>query len=342
MRNPHSPDDMASDNANVDILLATYNGAAFLEAQLDSILAQTHKNWRLVIRDDGSMDKTPEIIEAFRARHREKVVILEDEAGNLGLVQNYSRLLEHAGAVYVALCDQDDVWKPEKLELSLQKMRALEAEHGADKPLLVFTDLTVVDEDLRIIHPSFWRYQGLRPERCNSLNRLLLQNVVTGCTALMNRTLVERSVPLPAEAVVHDWWVALVAAAFGVAGYVAQPTVLYRQHGENLIGAESAHLFNLPARAYRGLRHYDTRKRGIFASFGQAAALYTKYSKELSLDDKKTIAYFLNIPGKSRISRIYYLFKCRCFPSGLLRTAIFIVISPGDPMKGRRKEKSGL
>ncbi len=339
MTNPHSLDDMASDTvANVDILLATYNGAAFLEAQLDSILAQTHENWRLVIRDDGSTDKTTEIIEAFRARHQEKVVILEDEAGNLGLVQNYSRLMEHADAGYIALCDQDDVWKPEKLELSLQKMGDMEAEHGADKPLLVFTDLTVVDHDLRIIHPSFWRYQGLRPERCNSLNRLLLENVATGCTMLLNRTLAERSVPLPAEAVVHDWWVVLVAAALGVAGHLPEPTVLYRQHGENLIGAKSvAHRVNLPVRVYRGLRHYETRKRDIFASFGQAAALYTKYSKELSLGDKKTIEYLLNIPGKSRISRIYYLFKCRCFPSGLLRTAKFFVISPGDRVRRCKK-----
>ncbi len=95
MTNPHSPDDMASDNANVDILLATYNGAAFLAAQLDSILAQTHENWRLVIRDDGSTDKTPEILEAFRARHQEKVVILEDEAGNLGLGQTFQWYLDN-------------------------------------------------------------------------------------------------------------------------------------------------------------------------------------------------------------------------------------------------------
>ncbi len=81
--------------ANIDILLATYNGAAFLEARLDLILAQTHKNWRLVIRDDGSTDKTPEILEAFRARHQEKVVILEDEAGNLGLGQTFQWYLDN-------------------------------------------------------------------------------------------------------------------------------------------------------------------------------------------------------------------------------------------------------
>ena len=329
MTNPHSPDGMASDNANVGILLATYNGAAFLAAQLDSILAQTHENWRLVIRDDGSTDKTPEILEAFRARHQEKVVILEDEAGNLGLVQNFSRLMEQAGAGYIALCDQDDVWKPEKLELSLQKMRTLEAEHGTEKPLLVFTDLTVVDEDLRIIHPSFWRYQGLRPERCNALNRLLLQNVVTGCTALMNRPLMQKAVPIPEMAHVHDWWIALVAAAFGSAGYVAEPTVLYRQHGENIIGAKSAHLFDLPARAFQLLRNFDSRRKSRLAPFSQAYAFYKGYSDRISDSQEETIKNFLHIPEKSIIFRIFYAIKCRCFPTGILRMAAFLVICRG-------------
>ncbi len=141
----------------IDILLATYNGAAFLNQQLGSVENQTHRNWRLIVRDDGSTDKTPGIIEAFRARHPDKVVVLRDDDGNLGLVRNFSRLMEHAGAGYVAFCDQDDVWKPEKLELSLQKMRSLETEHGPERPLLVVTDLSVVDEDLQVVHLSFWR-----------------------------------------------------------------------------------------------------------------------------------------------------------------------------------------
>ena len=156
--------------ARIDILLATYNGATFLAAQLDSILGQTHTDWRLIIGDDGSTDGTREVIGAYRARFPEKIVTLGERTENVGVVRNFSRLIEHAEADYVALCDQDDVWKPEKLELSLDKMRALEAKHGADTPLLVFTDLSVVDRDLRVVHPSFWRYQQIRPERCNALN----------------------------------------------------------------------------------------------------------------------------------------------------------------------------
>src|SRR5262245_40587271 len=117
-------------DSTIDILLATYNGAAYLAEQLDSIEAQTHPNWRLIARDDGSTDGTLAVIETFRARHSEKVVVLRDEDGNIGLVQNFSRLMEASTAPYAAFCDQDDVWLPEKLSLCLERMRDLEAEHG--------------------------------------------------------------------------------------------------------------------------------------------------------------------------------------------------------------------
>ncbi len=333
MTNPHSPDDMASDNANIDILLATYNGAAFLAAQLDSILAQTHKNWRLVIRDDGSTDKTPEILEAFRARHPDKVVVFDDEAGNLGLVQNFSRLMEHAGAGYVAFCDQDDVWKPEKLELSLQKMHDMEAEHGAEKPLLVFTDLTIVDEDLRVAHTSFWKFQELRPERCNSLNRLILENVVTGCTALLNRPLLEKSAPIPEQAHVHDWWIALVAAAFGFAGYVAQPTVLYRQHGKNLMGARSGHILvhilRLPVYLFKIVfgGQGEREKGRVKSMYRQADVFYGRHIGDLMPEHRRDLALFLDIPSRNIFERFYVLKRSSFMPFGFFNSLRHIIYS---------------
>ena len=311
----------------IDILLATYNGAAFLNQQLGSIESQTHRNWRLIVRDDGSTDKTPEIIEAFRARHPDKVVVLRDEDGNLGLVRNFSRLMEHAGADYVAFCDQDDVWKPEKLEHSLQKMRALEAKHGPEGPLLVFTDLTVVDEDLQVVHPSFWRYQGVRPKRCNALIRLLLLNVVTGCTALMNRPLVEKSMPIPGGAVVHDWWVALVAAVFGAAGYIVQPTVLYRQHGKNISGARDVHVFNLPARGTLLLRNYSRKKEFFSDLFRQADVFYDRFCGNITEAHRQSITTFLQIPHRNMFGRISHASRCGCLPYGILRKAVFLLLS---------------
>ena len=314
----------------IDILLATYNGAAFLDEQLDSIAAQTHQDWRLIARDDGSSDRTPEILDAFRTRHPDQVVVLADGEGNLGLVQNFSRLMAHSDAPYAAFCDQDDVWIPEKLELSLAKMRELEREHGAEVPLLVFTDLMVVDQDLKVIHDSFWRYSNLRPDRSNSLNRLLFQNVVTGCTALMNRALMGRSKPVPAEAGVHDWWVALVAAAFGVSGYIAQPTVRYRQHGQNLLGAKTLDLVALPGRLFQVLREYSEKRQAALTIFKQAGAFHSRYSGSISAKHGETIILFLKIPKANLLLRAYYSVKCRCLPVGMIRTAVFVVLSHGD------------
>ena len=315
----------------IDILLATYNGAAFLNQQLGSVESQTHRNWRLIVRDDGSTDKTPEIIEAFRARHPDKVVVLRDEDGNLGVVRNFSRLMEHAGACYVAFCDQDDVWKPEKLKLSLQEMRALEAEHGPEKPLLVFSDLTVVDENLKVIRISFWKYQGLRPERCNILSRLLFQNVVTGCTTLMNKPLVDKSMPIPAEAVVHDWWVALVAAAFGFAGHMEKQTVLYRQHGENILGARPLRLTALPHLIRQFLGAYQRHRASMLSRFTRAEAFLERYDGSLSDDQAAALNLFVQIPTRNIIARLLCVLKNSMAPSGFWRACLYVLLSSGKP-----------
>jgi glycosyltransferase involved in cell wall biosynthesis len=309
----------------IDILLATYNGAAYLEEQLASIEAQTHPNWRLIARDDGSSDLTPEMLAAFRVRYPERVTILRDGEGNLGLVQNFSRLMEASTAPYATFCDQDDVWLAEKLSLCLERILELEVQHGSDKPLLVFTDLTVVDEELKVIHPSFWQYQGLRPERCNDLNRLLLQNVVTGCTALMNRSLVRKAGPLPRSAIVHDWWVALVAAGFGRSRSVSQPTVLYRQHPENRIGAKSATLLNMLGRACRVLSTNDEIKAKGLSPFTQAKEYSRRFSSCVTPEKERDIQLFLSIPKKNWIFRIVYALRCRCMPSTFIDSINFIM-----------------
>ena len=319
-----------TDSRGIDILLATYNGEVFLEAQLNSILKQTHEDWRLIVRDDGSMDGTREILESYRARFPNKVVVVEDREGNLGLVQNFSRLMEHASADYAVFCDQDDVWMPDKLELTLAKMRDLEREHGAHTPLLVFTDLSVVDQDLQVIHPSFWRYQGVRPQRCNTLNRLLLDNVVTGCTAMMNRPLIQKSVPIPPQAIFHDWWVALVAAASGFSGYVARPTVLYRQHGQNLIGARVFTIADLPARIYGVPKNLEKNRKAKLKIFSQGAALLERCADRLPTPVKDRVALFLSLPRRGILSRLFASIRCRCLPRGLWGKASIIVNARGE------------
>ena len=175
----------------VTILLATYNGARHLPAQLDSLLSQTFTGWRLLVRDDGSTDATPAILADYSARFPDRITVLPDDGHRLGPSANFAALMAAADADYLMFCDQDDVWLPEKIGRTMAAMRDLEARHGRDLPLLVHTDLTVTDGQLATVAPSLWRYQHTDPALSGRLNRVLVQNYATGCTLLSDPTVIE-------------------------------------------------------------------------------------------------------------------------------------------------------
>ena len=222
------------------ILLATYRGERFLEPLLDSLRRQTYDDWQLLVRDDGSHDRTPSIVRDAAAADR-RIVPVVDDSPRLGSAGNFARLMQHATLVDAeayAFADQDDVWRPDKLDRQLRAMRELVDRHGAHHPALVHTDLEVVDEHLRTVHASFASFARVHRDVDDPFRSLLVANHVTGCTMLFNRELLRRALPMPAEARMHDWWTALCAAAWGRLRYLPEPTVRYRQHGENVVGAE--------------------------------------------------------------------------------------------------------
>ena len=220
----------------IDVILPTFNGACFLEEQVASIAGQTVRPRRLLLRDDGSTDDTREVI-----RHLIEVygpwIQLLPSCGNLGCRGNVNQLLEVASAPYVALADQDDVWLPNKLEIAYREIRAIESAHGADRPALVHTDLKLVDQDLRDLGVTYIQNQCIDPS-FDSPADLALTNVVTGCTVMCNRPLLDRALPFPQEALVHDWWLALVASVFGCIRFHPSSAILYRQHSANVIGSQ--------------------------------------------------------------------------------------------------------
>jgi glycosyltransferase involved in cell wall biosynthesis len=252
----------------IDILLATYNGRKYLREQIDSILAQSCQDWQLLIRDDGSDDDTLSIIKDYAIKYPVKIKLIEDNSGRLGVKLNFKRLLEHSTAEYLMFCDQDDVWLPQKIEATLNLMEATEEEYP-NKPILVHTDLRVVDSQLKTIAKSMWRYQRTSPETGNNLNKVTLQNVATGCTIMINRKAKTISLPIPEEAVMHDWWIVINVAKHGKIVYVPDQLVLYRQHPNNAVGAKKVskrsyfrkhHLFSLKKRVldhYRMVKKYD-------------------------------------------------------------------------------------
>lgn len=219
-----------------EVVLATFQGEAFLDEQIDSILRQTLLPQRLLVADDGSEDGTLARLERWRRRSRLPIELLPASPRRLGSRGGFERLLAASRAPFVMPADQDDLWDPDKAQRLLHAMAGLERRWGADRPLLVHAGLRLIDRDGQPLAACFHHHQGLDPHRDGWLD-LALQNVVTGCACLLNRACIEQALPFPPEVVLHDWWLALVAASCGGLTYLERPCQSYRQHGRNLVGA---------------------------------------------------------------------------------------------------------
>lgn len=217
----------------IHILMATYNGGVYLQEQLDSIAAQTEKQWKLHVCDDRSEDSTMEILSAFQSRYPAQVEIFQNEV-NRGAKQTFARLVrEIREPGDYAFCDQDDIWREDKLE-SLQKL--LRETEIAGEPTLVYSDATVVDDRRVVLADSFMESSGLRLPDQKVFEGLLLCNRVQGTAMLWNQELHQMVTEIPAQALMHDWWIALVAAGHGQIVYLPESLLLYRQHTNNVIG----------------------------------------------------------------------------------------------------------
>lgn len=315
--------------AKVQALLATCNGERFLREQIDSILAQTLPGVTILARDDGSSDATPQILNDYAQRFPDRFCILPTLVPAGSPKGNFLALLKASNAPYVAFADQDDVWLPQKLELEMQAMQALQQRFGASTPLLVFSDLTVVDESLTPQAPSFWRHRHIDPRNIGRLGRLLMENVVTGCTALLNAPLARIARSMPESAVMHDWWIALLAATLGHSTAVPQQLVLYRQHEANVIGAlRSAPPLGLGAR----LQHERCRDRWQ-QSVRQAQDLLRLHAAGMSAAARQELEGLLRCDASpSAAYRLWMMFRRGYFISKFqanLATAWYLLKKTG-------------
>ncbi len=310
----------------IQVALATCNSELYLPALLDSLFGQTCQDFLLLVADDDSTDSTLDILDREAALHPGRIRILSPEATAGSALANFSRLIDNLTADYVLFCDHDDVWLPDKIALSLEAMRALEEEHGRDMPLLVHTDLTVVDSDLEILGDSSFDYQGIDPTR-NDLGSLLVVNTVSGCAAMANRALYEAARPIPREAIMHDHWLALVAAALGRIRCIENSTVLYRQHGGNAIGATR---WSAPTilRRIRETLLEDTKRRLVQRFCGQAAALLVHCGAAMTPEQYRTTAALADLWRVGRWQRIPLLRRNGLLLNGFIRnSALFIAVT---------------
>lgn len=307
----------------VTVLLATYNGGKYLEEQLNSLIEQTYTDFRIIIRDDGSSDNTAEIISRYSSVFPDKIIVCPSTEPTHSAAGNFFKLIEMYTDDYIMLCDQDDRWLPDKIEKTLSVMQTAEEKYGINTPILVHTDLFVADKKLSIISNSFTKYQGLSPEN-TELNRLLMQNSVTGCTVMFNRALHEKLFTLPKVTAMHDWWLALIASAFGKIEFLAEPTILYRQHGDNEVGAKDYRSLTFLVGKLKNLKKAKETYKIISL---QAEFLLKNYAELLDIKQKKLLEAVATLPQKTKIEKIKTIKKHRLYKNTVLRNLVqFILI----------------
>ena len=306
---------MNAEAANLEVVLATWNGARHLDELLLSIRAQSLRPKRLLVRDDGSSDRTREILKDSAERWPGWLIELPGKC-RLGSNGNFAALLAESQAEFVALADQDDRWDTDKLKILMETVQAAGAVHPEHTPLLVHSDLRLIDEEGLLLGPSFLRYQQLNP-RHHSPNALVLQNVVTGCACLANRSLIDMSLPLPKEVVQHDHWLALIAACKGQILFIDQPLLSYRLHQGNAVGAIGTGKAYLQERLLSWGGEEGPRQR-LRNCLRQAQALHARLG-----DQDLAITQFQE---GTPCQRLVLIAKGRLWKSGLIRQLSLILL----------------
>lgn len=285
----------------ITVLLAAYQGEKHLPAQLDSLAAQDDASFRVLMQDDGSSDGTTAILKQM-ARDDARFALAGEQGGHRGAKGNFWSLLAQDDQPYSAFCDQDDIWLPKRLSACRAAMEAAERRYGAEAPILVHSDCCVTDEDRRTLQESFFAHQGWDAQAV-SLAQLLVQNNVTGCTVMINAPLRRLAVQYgnPDDLFMHDWFLALTAAAFGHIVFVPQALVQYRQHGQNVLGASKAGLI---ARGMKALGAVSRGRERIALTYRHARMFRKAYGGALPKAAGEIVDAYIATEKMGRLRRI--------------------------------------
>lgn len=293
--------------SKVDVVIATYNGEKYIKSQLESIISDEYFDdfvSNIIISDDNSTDETLNIINEF---NHPKIKIYTNN-GKSGVCGNFQNGLKHSTSELIILSDQDDVWKPNRISVFIKGMESL-----GGKYKIFFSDLTVVDENLAVIHDSFWKSQGIKPVRVFSEKNMVFQNVSPGCAMILNKDLLNLSMPFPENIIMHDWWFLLLASSINASiGYTNESTILYRQHGGNVIGAKVLGFSSILKRIINGEcnSYYNNIKQA------QSLNVHLKENKFFN-ESIQTISHF---DSMSTISRLNNSLQLNLTGSNVVRT----------------------
>lgn len=288
----HQP--LTPQSAACSIALCTYNGEKYLPQLLDSILSQTVLAREIIIVDDCSTDGTVSILEKYAGRNSQ--IKLSLQKSNLGPVAAFQTAIQLTSQPYIFLADQDDIWNPNKVELMLSAA----SRFSTEKPLLVYSDLEVVDERGNPRFPSFWKMAGIKPHT-STFERLMYGNVVTGCASLINAKMKECLTSIPQGVLMHDHWIGLIAYGFGETLVLDEQLVKYRTHGDSVTEKRQANaLWKLQTQLAQLFKESGTF---LEKEINQMILFDQKFRNHLSDANQKLVKKFISLKNKPLLIR---------------------------------------
>ncbi len=281
---------MENANPRIDILMATYNGEAYLAEQLDSLLRQTYANWRLTVHDDGSTDQTRSIIRRYATKDP-RISFLDDGVEGLGAAQNFLHLLEQVEGDYYMFCDQDDIWLPDKV---MKMQQAISACNG---PALVYSNSYLFANGE--VQPRFSTQIHPRSLR----DTLFFNSGVQGCAVIANRALLDVLRPFPKQVAMHDHLLTMGAVTFGTVRYIDEGLMWYRQHDFNTTGTQPRGLRDQVGSFFQSGKPVISR-----VHFEANRIFFSHYINRLDSEAKRLYnAYFRYGESRSVLKRLFIL-----------------------------------
>lgn len=312
----------------ITIIMAVYNGQEYIREQLESLKDQTYTEWRLVIRDDRSSDKTAEIVKKFSDEVEQEVIFKVNEKPSGSAKNNFALLINDAKeSDYVMFCDQDDIWKKDKIEITFNKMKQAEERYGRDFPLLVHGDVEVIDENGNINADSMFEMSHIKAD--SKLPQILIQNHVTGCTMMCNKKLIAGISEYASSEyiIMHDYLAALYASVFGKIEVIRKPLLSYRQHSGNSVGAKNNNNpVYLLKRLANGRKSY---KEAMETSRNQVKFFVEIYREELAAEkyckEYELMSGYASLGSRAKLYRIMFYKKNHIWKNGTIRKIMQVI-----------------
>jgi len=279
----------------ISVAIATYNGELYIKAQIESILNQTRFPNEIIIVDDFSTDQTIEIIIELQKMYPIIKYFINNK--NIGPVESFKIAISKCIFPYIALSDQDDIWEKNKLSMSFNCLKKVE---NTEKPCIVFSDLQLIDEKNKTIGSSFWELQKFKPQ-CVNFRDILIGNIATGCTILMNKKMKCEIDKMPSDVTMHDHWISIIAYGIGNVGIIDEKLVKYRVHEGSVTQKFKLSYYKRLIMFLQTI--FDTNNIYLTKNIQQAKYFYSIYKNTLEQKETRILKKFISLENKNSFVR---------------------------------------